>query len=64
MLSCRGAYNLDCLAPYGGPIEPGLAYGGASLSDYTDAIGVGLTFLVENKLNEEELEPALEWEKT
>lgn len=24
----RNAYNVDCLAPYGGPIEAGVTYGG------------------------------------
>ncbi|KAI4468752.1 npc intracellular cholesterol transporter 1 [Holotrichia oblita] len=63
MMTCaRSPYNPECLAPYGGPIEPGLGYAGAASSDYTDAIGVGLTFLVSNSLDSDELSPALEWE--
>ncbi|KAK9747109.1 Niemann-Pick C1 N terminus [Popillia japonica] len=62
MLCARSPYNPECLAPYGGPIEPGLGYAGAESSDYTDAIGVGLTFLVSNSLDSVELQPALEWE--
>ncbi|KRT84518.1 hypothetical protein AMK59_2340 [Oryctes borbonicus] len=63
MIFCsKSPYNPECLAPYGGPIEPGLGYAGASSSDYTDAIGVGLTFLVSNTLDPDELKPILEWE--
>lgn len=53
---------MDCLAPYGGPIEPGLGFGGATTSDYSDAIGVGLTFLVSNTLDSNELQRIMEWE--
>lgn len=58
----RSPYSINCLAPYGGPVEPGLALGGFKKEDFTDARGIGLTFLVNNKLNETELEPALNWE--
>lgn len=54
---------IDCLAPYGGPIQPGLALGGNTFDNYTDATAVSLTFLVENHLDENELEKAFEWEK-
>ncbi|XP_065167705.1 NPC intracellular cholesterol transporter 1 homolog 1b-like [Atheta coriaria] len=64
MLKCATSpYSPDCLAPYGGPIEPGLAYGGMESASYVDARAVGLTFLVNNKLDAKELEPALNWEE-
>ncbi|KAF2904777.1 hypothetical protein ILUMI_01402 [Ignelater luminosus] len=56
-------YNFNCLAPYGGPVEPGIAMGGATLSNYTDAVGITLTFLVNNHVNTTDLKPALEWEE-
>ncbi|XP_017769241.1 PREDICTED: Niemann-Pick C1 protein-like [Nicrophorus vespilloides] len=63
IISCaRTPYSVKCLAPYGGPVEPGLALGGMTLDDYTDATAVGLTFIVANKLDIDELEPAMEWE--
>ncbi|KAF7266735.1 hypothetical protein GWI33_019956 [Rhynchophorus ferrugineus] len=55
--------GLNCLAPYGGPILPGVAMGGATQEDYLDAIGVTLTFIVENKLDTSELEATYSWEK-
>ncbi|XP_022904065.2 NPC intracellular cholesterol transporter 1 homolog 1b-like [Onthophagus taurus] len=63
MLKCaKSAYHMDCLAPYGGPIEPGLAYAGASRDDYRDAQGVAITMLVENTLDESKLEKIMAWE--
>lgn len=62
-LCYRSPYTVKCLAPYGGPIQPQLAVGGGVFDNYTDSIGIGLTFLVNNKNNEDELEPALQWEK-
>ncbi|KYB26017.1 NPC intracellular cholesterol transporter 1 homolog 1b isoform X1 [Tribolium castaneum] len=56
-------YSVDCLAPYGGPVLPGLALGGNTFDNYTDAIAVSLTFLVENHLDENDLQAALEWEE-
>ncbi|KAB0803649.1 hypothetical protein PPYR_00619 [Photinus pyralis] len=55
-------YSLECLAPYGGPVEPGTSVGGATRSDFTDGIGLTLTFLVDNSVNKEKLEPAFKWE--
>lgn len=55
--------GLNCLAPYGGPIIPGVAVGGATQDDHLDAVGMTLTFLVENKNNEDELTNAYAWEK-
>lgn len=63
------AYGLDCLAPYGGPIEPAIAVGGMQPPepgqnyDYKQATGVVLTFLLNNKVSKSELIPAMEWEK-
>lgn len=59
----RAPYGLQCLAPYGGPIEPGLALGGSTKSDFTDSNAVSLTFLVTNTIDKEELQPALLWEQ-
>lgn len=54
---------MNCLAPYGGPIQPQLATGGGVFDNYTDSTGIGLTFLVNNKNNSTELESALKWEE-
>lgn len=59
----RSPYNVKCLAPYGGPIQPQLAVGGGVFDNYTDSTGVGLTFLVNNENNKTQLEPALKWEQ-
>lgn len=55
--------GLNCLAPYGGTVIPGVAVGGATQKDHLDAIGVTVTFLVENKKSEDELKGAYAWEK-
>ncbi|XP_011312256.1 Niemann-Pick C1 protein isoform X2 [Fopius arisanus] len=64
-------YNSECLAPYGGPIEPAIAVGGflkpgQSLKDphYEKATAIVLTFLVNNYHNKSKLQPAMEWEKS
>ncbi|KAK2576131.1 hypothetical protein KPH14_007462 [Odynerus spinipes] len=66
----QNAFNPECLAPYKGPIFPALAVGGFlkgnefhyDASDYMNANGLILTFLVNNYLDEKKLEPALKWE--
>ena len=70
MANCLvNAFSLECLAPYGGPIEPAIAVGGLPLPekgqnyDYRLATGVVLTFLINNKADKSELGPAKEWEK-
>ncbi|KAJ8971116.1 hypothetical protein NQ317_007664 [Molorchus minor] len=65
MISCLQApYSINCLAPYGGPVIPGVAMGGASKeNNYLDAVGVTLTFLAENKIDQNELADTLAWEK-
>ncbi|XP_048518138.1 NPC intracellular cholesterol transporter 1 homolog 1b [Dendroctonus ponderosae] len=55
--------GLNCLAPYGGPVIPGVAMGGAKQQDHLDAVGVTLTFIVTNKQDKSELTGALAWEK-
>jgi Niemann-Pick C1 protein len=71
-VSCaQNPYNPQCLAPYGGPVDPAIALGGflrpgESLSkqpNYEDATAVILTFLVNNYHNKTKLAPAMEWEK-
>jgi Niemann-Pick C1 protein len=61
---------MDCMAPYGGPVEASIGVGGfleagndAADSDYKLATGIVITYLVNNKLNKSELGPAMEWEK-
>uniref|UniRef100_W4VRS2 Putative cholesterol transport protein n=1 Tax=Corethrella appendiculata TaxID=1370023 RepID=W4VRS2_9DIPT len=71
-VQCFGnPYHPDCLAPYGGPIDPAIAFGGfldqknAVSTDkppYEKATAVILTFLVNNYHNKSRLEPALNWE--
>lgn len=67
----RNPYNVECLAPYKGPIIPAIAVGGFleddKLSyegkDYVNSTGLVLTFLVNSPRDGETLEPALEWER-
>lgn len=68
--SFRNAYNPDCLAPYGGPIEPAIAVGGflppghdLHNPPYEKATAIILTFLVNNYHNKAKLLPAMEWEE-
>ncbi|XP_018568156.1 Niemann-Pick C1 protein isoform X3 [Anoplophora glabripennis] len=71
-LTCAGnIYNPDCLAKYGGPVDPAIALGGflqpgetlAKDPHYENATAIILTFLVDNYHNKSRLVPALEWEK-
>ncbi|XP_066258560.1 NPC intracellular cholesterol transporter 1 homolog 1b-like [Euwallacea similis] len=55
--------GINCLAPYGGPIIPGVAMGGATQEDHLDAIAVALTFILSNTKNKSELNAAFAWEK-
>lgn len=60
----QAPYSMNCLAPYGGPVLPGLALGGATKNNqYLDAIGVSLTILTSNKVNKSELSDTLKWEE-
>lgn len=69
MVQCFGnPYNPECLAPYGGPIDPAIALGGIApvkagqKQAFEKATAVILTFLVNNYHNQSKLEPAKEWE--
>ncbi|XP_067640967.1 NPC intracellular cholesterol transporter 1 homolog 1b [Eurosta solidaginis] len=59
----------SCLAPFAGPIEPGIAVGGmpkvsaGEEPDYLLATGLVLTFLGKNQRTQELLKPNMEWEK-
>lgn len=71
-MRCRNSYNPDCLATYGGPVDPAIAVGGflkpgeqlSKTSPYENAHAIILTFLVNNYYNKTKLKPAMEWEKT
>ncbi|CAG2065379.1 unnamed protein product [Timema podura] len=68
ILKClKGSYDMECLAPYGGPVEPGVAVGGylalGGKYDYMLATGLSLTFLVDNNVNKTLQEPAKLWEE-
>jgi len=60
--------NIECLAPYGGPVEPGITLGGfpkpevGVSEDYKLATGIVITFLVNNKQDKSLLGPAMDWE--
>ncbi|XP_011704595.1 PREDICTED: Niemann-Pick C1 protein isoform X2 [Wasmannia auropunctata] len=67
----QNPYNPECLARYGGPVEPAIAVGGflspgQDLHDspYEKATAVILTFLVNNYHNKAKLLPAMEWEES
>ncbi|XP_050509749.1 NPC intracellular cholesterol transporter 1-like isoform X4 [Diabrotica virgifera virgifera] len=72
-IKCAGnPYDpVDCLAPYGGPVDPAIAMGGflrpgenlARHTDYKNATTVILTFVVNNYHNKSLLAPAMSWEQ-
>ncbi|XP_055539920.1 NPC intracellular cholesterol transporter 1 isoform X2 [Wyeomyia smithii] len=72
MLQCFGnPYNPECLAPYGGPVDPAIALGGIpkpktseTKPEYEQANAVILTFLVRNYHDKSKLEAALSWEES
>lgn len=69
LMKCfRNPYNLDCLAPYKGPIDPAIALGGFSMNNdqpnYEEASALIITVLVNNHHNKTLLKPALEWEQS
>uniref|UniRef100_A0A1B0DFE1 Uncharacterized protein n=1 Tax=Phlebotomus papatasi TaxID=29031 RepID=A0A1B0DFE1_PHLPP len=65
-------FNPECLAPYGGPVDPAIALGGflkagevlSGKPHYERANTVILTFLANNYHNKSRLAPAMEWEET
>lgn len=68
--SFRNAYNPECLALYGGPVEPAIAVGGflspgqdLHNPPYEKATAIILTLLVNNYHNKAKLLPAMEWEE-
>ncbi|KAJ8924000.1 hypothetical protein NQ315_006776 [Exocentrus adspersus] len=65
LITCLQApYSINCLAPYGGPILPGLTMAGATPeNNYLDAVGVSLTFLASNDLDKDKLYDTYAWEK-
>lgn len=63
LFDLRAPTGINCLAPYGGPVIPGVAMGGASQTDHLDAVGVTLTFIVANSVNQDDLKGALAWEQ-
>lgn len=56
------------MAPYKGPVEPGIAFGGYAKPEagksinYKLSTGITLTYLINNSKNKTALQPALEWE--
>lgn len=69
-LSFRNAYNPECLALYGGPVDPAIAVGGflppghdLHNPPYEKATAIILTILVNNYHNKAKLLPAMEWEE-
>ncbi|XP_012286776.1 Niemann-Pick C1 protein isoform X2 [Orussus abietinus] len=70
MLCSQNPYNPECLATYGGPVDPAIAVGGflkpgqtLANPEYEKATALILTFLVNNYHNKTKLQPAMEWEK-
>lgn len=54
----------QCLAPFGGQIEPGVALGELSVSgDFRTAEAIALTFLNNNNKDKSKNEAAMAWEK-
>ncbi|XP_068617935.1 NPC intracellular cholesterol transporter 1 isoform X2 [Battus philenor] len=70
ILSCS-SNPYTCLAPYGGPVLPGVALGGfltpgeplTQTSRFHEATALIITFIVNNKHDKNQLKPALKWEK-
>lgn len=56
------------MAPYKGPVEPGIALGGYEKAEpgksinYKMSTGFTLTYLINNSKNTTAIKPALEWE--
>lgn len=67
----QNPFNTACFAPYGGPLEPAVTFGGFLVEGevlfgrphYEQANSVILTFLVNNYHNKTLLAPALDWER-
>jgi Niemann-Pick C1 protein len=67
----RNPFNINCLAPYKGPIIPAISLGGFledgktnyGANDYIKSTGLVLTFLVNFPHDTEALNLALKWEQ-
>ncbi|XP_054719503.1 NPC intracellular cholesterol transporter 1-like [Uloborus diversus] len=55
--------GLSCLGDYGGPVFPYVALGGVENDYYPNATAVILTFMVDNRMDEERNKDAEAWEK-
>ncbi|XP_067212878.1 NPC intracellular cholesterol transporter 1 isoform X4 [Linepithema humile] len=67
----QNAYNPECLALYGGPVDPAIAVGGflspgqdLHNPPYEKATAIILSILVNNYHNKTKLSPAMEWEES
>ncbi|XP_070150213.1 NPC intracellular cholesterol transporter 1 isoform X4 [Polyergus mexicanus] len=67
----QNSYNPECLALYGGPVDPAIAVGGflppghdLHNPPYEKATAIILTILVNNYHNKAKLVPAMEWEES
>lgn len=64
-------FHPNCLAPYGGPIDPAIAFGGflskgeslTKSSPFLKSNALILTVLINNHQENEHLTAALKWEK-
>uniref|UniRef100_A0A1B0CLS9 SSD domain-containing protein n=2 Tax=Lutzomyia longipalpis TaxID=7200 RepID=A0A1B0CLS9_LUTLO len=70
IISCtQNAYAPECFAPFGGPVEPGVALGGMpkpegnEQPDYNLATAVTITFIVNNHADPDHLDLAMQWEE-
>lgn len=72
ILSCStNPYQQECLSNYNGPVLPAVALGGflapgeplSKRSRFHEATALILTFLVNNKYDQEQLKPVLKWEE-
>ncbi|XP_076281170.1 NPC intracellular cholesterol transporter 1 homolog 1b [Lasioglossum baleicum] len=67
----QNALDMSCVAPWGGPVFPALAYGGFlrendfiyDAKDYMKATGLVISIMVSNSLNKSVLATAEKWEQ-
>ncbi|XP_076381020.1 NPC intracellular cholesterol transporter 1 homolog 1b isoform X2 [Megalopta genalis] len=67
----QNPFNADCVAPYGGPILPAVAFGGFlrdgefnyDADDYIKATGLVISIMVTNSLDKTVLEATEKWEQ-
>ncbi|XP_073981176.1 NPC intracellular cholesterol transporter 1 homolog 1b-like [Rhodnius prolixus] len=61
----QNSLSVDCLAPYGGNVEPALAVGGYldfGENSFEKAEAIVITYIISNSLDQKKLQPALDWE--